>query len=120
MSPREAQKTRTSLKDSQPEQTMIILVTLSLSLLEGFGARPIPDYDQCLEKCGQDPLDDPLERHEFDECRHKCVEDGLKRCIGILMDAAIKRKCTQEAQKRCIDNCGDEDNCIEFCKFFYS
>ncbi|TGZ64089.1 hypothetical protein CRM22_006551 [Opisthorchis felineus] len=109
MSPREAQKTRTSLKDSQPEQTMIILVTLSLSLLEGFWARPIPDYDQCLEKCGQDPLDD-----------HKCVEDGLKRCIGILMDAAIKRKCTQEAQKRCIDNCGDEDNCIEFCKFFYS
>ncbi|TGZ64083.1 hypothetical protein CRM22_006551 [Opisthorchis felineus] len=92
MSPREAQKTRTSLKDSQPEQTMIILVTLSLSLLEGFGARPIPDYDQCLEKCGEDPLDDAEKSHEYDECRDKCVEDGHKHCIGTSTDPVRRRK----------------------------
>ncbi|TGZ64086.1 hypothetical protein CRM22_006551 [Opisthorchis felineus] len=120
MSPREAQKTRTSLKDSQPEQTMIILVTLSLSLLEGFGARPIPDYDQCLEKCGEDPLDDAEKSHEYDECRDKCVEDGHKHCIGTSTDPVRRRKCTQEAQKRCIENCGDEEDCIEFCFYIYA
>ncbi|TGZ64082.1 hypothetical protein CRM22_006551 [Opisthorchis felineus] len=81
MSPREAQKTRTSLKDSQPEQTMIILVTLSLSLLEGFGARPIPDYDQCLEKCGEDPLDDELTwqtSHTSDLMKHDLAKGAAE------------------------------------------
>ncbi|KAG5442369.1 hypothetical protein CSKR_200233 [Clonorchis sinensis] len=94
---------------------MILLVALSLSLLSGFSAKPIPDYHQCVERCGEDPLDDPVASRVYDACREKCVEDGFKQCVGLSTDAFRRKKCNEEAQKRCLENCGDEDTCIEHC-----
>ncbi|TGZ55881.1 hypothetical protein CRM22_010282 [Opisthorchis felineus] len=67
---------------------MRILASLfTFSLLEGLLARGIPEYDQCVEKCGEDPLDDPVESIRYDACRDKCVEDGLNLCLGEIIDA---------------------------------
>ncbi|TGZ55879.1 hypothetical protein CRM22_010282 [Opisthorchis felineus] len=100
---------------------MRILASLfTFSLLEGLLARGIPEYDQCVEKCGEDPLDDPVESIRYDACRDKCVEDGLNLCLGEIIDANRRRRCLREARNRCTENCGEDGDCIQFCRTFFS
>ncbi|TGZ55886.1 hypothetical protein CRM22_010283 [Opisthorchis felineus] len=73
---------------------MIIFIALfTFGLLTGFVTRRIPDYDQCIENCGKDPLDDLEESRKFDACR------------GEAIDAANRRKCMKKARKRCVEDC---------------
>ncbi|TGZ48812.1 hypothetical protein CRM22_010943 [Opisthorchis felineus] len=60
----------------------ICVMLITLSLLEGFLTRRIPEYDLCIENCGDPLLEDPVELHKVFVCSDKCNEDELKRCKG--------------------------------------
>ncbi|KAG5453538.1 hypothetical protein CSKR_102999 [Clonorchis sinensis] len=99
---------------------MTILVMLfTFILFDGYLTRKIPAYDQCVEKCGKDPLDDAVQKRVFDECRDDCIEAELADCLAQAGDTATKKKCTQEALKRCIENCVEDPFCIRFCNTVY-
>ncbi|TGZ55882.1 hypothetical protein CRM22_010283 [Opisthorchis felineus] len=85
---------------------MIIFIALfTFGLLTGFVTRRIPDYDQCIENCGKDPLDDLEESRKFDACRDECIGVELNVCVGEAIDAANRRKCMKKARKRCVEDC---------------
>ncbi|KAG5454473.1 hypothetical protein CSKR_202031 [Clonorchis sinensis] len=100
---------------------MAILVMLfTFSLMKGFSTRRIPQYYQCLERCGPDPLDDGEASIKYDECLNKCVELALRHCIDQAEDEDAGMECIRKALKRCIANCVEDAGCIRLCKFFYS
>ncbi|TGZ75759.1 hypothetical protein CRM22_000203 [Opisthorchis felineus] len=62
-------------------QTNIALALVGL--LEVISARSLPEYDICVEKCGESPLDadNVCNKEENTRCLMKCWKVARDRCV---------------------------------------
>ncbi|KAG5442417.1 hypothetical protein CSKR_200274 [Clonorchis sinensis] len=79
----------------------------------------IPEYDQCMELCGDDPSEeDPARSAAMDACCEKCNEDEKNRCFSKHPHNFERRQiCVKAARQRCMGRCGDDPGCIFICQF---
>ncbi|TGZ37690.1 hypothetical protein CRM22_011324 [Opisthorchis felineus] len=85
----------------------ICFIFLTIGLLKNVSARSIPEYDLCMEACGEDPHEDDFaETIKVDACRDKCNYEERNRCLEKHKHSVVqKRECWKSALDRCIEMC---------------
>ncbi|TGZ75760.1 hypothetical protein CRM22_000203 [Opisthorchis felineus] len=98
-------------------QTNIALALVGL--LEVISARSLPEYDICVEKCGESPLDadkDPT----VELCHDVCNKEENTRCLRRSSENMKEQlKCWKVARDRCVVRCGEEPACLLLCHLVY-
>ncbi|TGZ63346.1 hypothetical protein CRM22_006973 [Opisthorchis felineus] len=99
----------------------IALIAVGLLSVDRVMAYSIPEYDQCIDLCADDPSEeDPTKVAEMDACCEKCNEDEKNRCLSKHPhNFGGRQKCVTSARQRCIRRCGEEATCIFDCQFKY-
>ncbi|KAG5442412.1 hypothetical protein CSKR_108604 [Clonorchis sinensis] len=84
--------------------------------------RSIPEYELCMDACGEDPHEDDISAvANVAVCRNRCIRDEKNRCLEKHHDKQPeKRKCWEDALFRCIVLCGDEADCLHTCRILYT
>ncbi|TGZ37688.1 hypothetical protein CRM22_011324 [Opisthorchis felineus] len=100
----------------------ICFIFLTIGLLKNVSARSIPEYDLCMEACGEDPHEDDFaETIKVDACRDKCNYEERNRCLEKHKHSVVqKRECWKSALDRCIVRCGDYPICIQMCRYSHT
>ncbi|TGZ52521.1 hypothetical protein CRM22_010598 [Opisthorchis felineus] len=100
---------------------LVIETVIILGILGSILARSIPQYDLCMDLCGEDPHEDDIaEVANVDACRDKCNEEETNRCLSEhFQNNEEQQKCWMAGRQRCASRCGDDVDCILTCEFNY-
>ncbi|KAG5442411.1 hypothetical protein CSKR_108603 [Clonorchis sinensis] len=100
----------------------IYFICIAAGLLQSVVAWSIPQFDLCIEACGEDPQeDDYIAFEKMELCRDVCNYEERNRCLERQKkNKAGLRKCWRDALNRCIVRCGDNERCLQTCHALYT